>query len=179
VSEAQTEAASPKKPKTRRTPEVAEALAERFVLIPESILATDEGVAFKKLGRKFRLHTTVNHSERLVGPDGQHVNLAESFTARQDRAEAGIYVNVEPKYLHDYACETAFREDHRLVTASIKTAKLLFWALNVGESQYWRNYTVGSHREFEHLVPHQRAVGASSGPRKREPGREMEVRPPR
>jgi hypothetical protein len=161
------------------TPEVVEALAQRFVLMPESMLATDEGVAFKKLGRKFKLHTTVNHSETLVGPDGQHVNLAESFTARQDRAEAGIYTNIEPKYLHDYACETAFREDHRRVTARVKMAKLLFWALNLGESQYWKDYTHGHHREFEMLVPHRLAVGASSGPRKRVPGREMEVRPPR
>jgi hypothetical protein len=161
------------------TPEVAEFLANRHVLIPESVLATDEGVAFKKLGREFRLHTTVNHSERLVGPEGQHVNLAESFTARQDRAEHGIYLNIESKYLHDYACETAFREDHRRVTPKDRTSKLLFWALNVGKSQYWTGYTAGKNRQFEHLVPHPRAVGSSSGPAKRQPGQEMDVRPPR
>lgn len=161
------------------TPEVAEYLAHRHVLMPESILATDLGVAFSKLGKKFRLHTTVNHSETLVGPNGEHVNMAESFTARQDRAEAGIYLNIEPKYLHEYACETAFREDHRRVSPRLKTEKLLFWALNVGKSQYWRNYTAGENRQFEELVPKRRAVGASSGPRKRVPGQEMEIRPPR
>ena len=161
------------------TPEVVEHLAERHVLIPEPVLSTDEGVAFKKLGREFRLHATVNHSERLVGPEGQHVNLAESFTARQDRAEHGIYLNIEPKYLHEYACETAFREDHRRITPKDRTAKLLFWAMNVGESQYWKNYTVGQNRQFEPLVPEPRAVGSSSGPKKRRPGQEMDVRPPR
>jgi hypothetical protein len=161
------------------TPEVVEALADRFVLMPESLLATDEGVAFKPLGRKFRDHVKVNHSERLVGPGGEHVNLAESFTARQDRAEAGIYMNIEPKYLHEYACETAFREDHRRLSARVKMAKLMFWSLNVGKSEYWTGYTHGNNREFEMLVPRRRSVGPSSGPRRREPGKEMEVRPPR
>ncbi|WP_394512905.1 transposase [Roseateles sp. DXS20W] len=161
------------------TPEVVEHLATRHVLIPESVLATDEGVAFKKLGKQFRLHQTVNHGETLVGPDGEHNNLAESFTARQDRAEAGIYLNVEPKYLMDYACETAFREDHRRVPAPVRTAKLLFWALNVGRSHYWRGYTHGKNRKHELLVPEQLPVGSSSGPAPREPGSEMDGRPPR
>lgn len=161
------------------TTDVVEYLAERHVLIPESVLATDEGVAFKRLGKQFRLHTTVNHSETLVGASGQHVNMAESFNARQDRAEAGIYLNIEPKYLHDYACETAFREDHRRLPGSVKTAKLLYWALSVGKSHFWLNYTAGKHRQFEELVPVRRVVGASSGPKKKVLGREMEGRPPR
>ena len=161
------------------TPEVAEYLAQRHVLLPESILATDFGVAFIKLGKKFRLHTTVNHSQTLVGPAGEHVNMAESFTARQDRAEAGIYLNIEPKYLHEYACETAFREDHRRVSPKLRTEKLLFWALNVGKSQYWRNYTAGQNRKFEELVPERLPAGSSSGPEKHDLTTAMKGRPPR
>lgn len=143
------------------TPEVVEALVRRHVLVPESILATDSGTAFSKVGKEFKLHLVVNHSETMVGPNGEHVNLAESFTARQDRAEGGIYLNIEPKYLHDYACETAFREDHRQLSAGKKVEKLLFWALNVGESHYWRGYTHGQHRDYEHLVPERRRAKAS------------------
>jgi hypothetical protein len=97
------------------TPEAVEALAMAYVAIPESVLATDTGTAFRRLGKKFQLHLQVNHSEELSGPNGEHNNNAESFSARQDRAEKGIYLNIEPKYLHDYAVETAFREDHRRV----------------------------------------------------------------
>lgn len=38
-------------------------------------------------------------------------NLVYSW--RYDRAEKGIYLNIEPKYMLDYACETAFRSDTR------------------------------------------------------------------
>jgi len=159
------------------TPEVVEALVRRHVLVPESILATDSGTAFAKVGKEFKLHVVVNHSETMVGPNGEHVNLAESFTARQDRAEGGIYLNIEPKYLHDYACETAFREDHRQLSAGKKVEKLLFWAMNVGESHYWRGYTRGKHRDFEHLVPVRRAAKAS-GPASGQPTMRAS-RPPR
>lgn len=95
------------------SPDVVEALAATYVAIPESVLATDTGTAFSKLGKRFQLHLQVNHSETLSGPEGQHNNNAESFSARQDRSEKGVYLNIEPKYLLDYATETAFREDHR------------------------------------------------------------------
>ena len=72
------------------TPDVVEALAKACVAIPESVLSTDTGAYFTKLGKKFQLHLQVNHSETLVGPEGQHSNNAESFSARQDRSEKGV-----------------------------------------------------------------------------------------
>ena len=81
------------------TPDVVRALTEAFVAIPESILATDTGTAFSGIGKEFRLHLKVNHSETLVGPNGEHCNNSAWFTARQDRSERGIDLNIEPKYL--------------------------------------------------------------------------------
>ncbi len=46
------------------------------------------------------------------------------------------YLNIEPMYLHGYACETAFRQDHRRVSSKNLTAKLFLWALNVGKSKF-------------------------------------------
>jgi len=93
---------------------VSDTFIEKYVAVPESILATDSGSAYSKVAKQFRLHLQVNHSERLAGPEpGQHLNLSEGFTARQDRSELCIYLNLEPKYLLDYAAEAAFREDHR------------------------------------------------------------------
>ncbi len=81
------------------TPDVAMSLANAYIAIPESILATDSGTAFSKLGKEFKCHFQVNHSETLSGPNGEHNNFAESFGARQDRAEKGVYLNIEAKYL--------------------------------------------------------------------------------
>lgn len=161
------------------TPEVALSLARAYVAIPESILATDSGVAFSKLGKEFQYHLQVNHSETLSGPNGEHNNFAESYGARQDRAEKGVYLNIEPKYLCDYATETAFREDHSRRAPGATSIRALHCALNVGLSQYWRGYTHGHHRDFEMLHPVNQ-VAAPSGPKKgKSPISSVNGRPPR
>lgn len=147
------------------TPDVMEALARMYVAVPESVLATDTGTAFSKLGKKFLLHLQVNHSETLVGPNGEHSNNAESFSARQDRSEKGVYLNIEPKYLHDYAVETAFREDYRRLSPGKVADLALHHALNIGHSHFWRGFTHGHHREYEILATGNRAAKAS-GPAK-------------
>lgn len=146
-------------------PEFATALAEKFVCPPESILATDTGTAFFELGKKFSSHEQVNHSECLVDANGHHNNFAESFTARQDRAEKGVYINIEPKYSSEYVVETAFREDHRRVAPGKMTEILLYYALNCGLSEDWRSFTHGHHRNFENLTLERRPA-KPSGPRK-------------
>ena len=150
------------------TADVAEALIARYVAVPESILATDTGTAFMRVGKQFQLHLQVNHSETLVGPDGQNNNQSEGFSARQDRSEKGIYLNIEPKYLQDYVTETAFREDHRRTAPGATADAATFWALNVGLSQYWRGYTHGKHRDYEILTPHN-IPAKPSGPEKGRP----------
>ena len=147
------------------TPDVAQAMAEAYVAMPESILFTDTGTSFKKLGKEFQLHLEVNHSETLVGPNGEHVNNSESFTARQDRSEKGVYLNIKPKYMADYATETAFREDHRRLAAGAQADRALGFVLNVGPSLYWDGFTHGEHRSYEILATGQRDA-APSGPKK-------------
>lgn len=161
------------------SPQVAAALAAAFVAIPESVLATDTGMAFTALGKKFQSHSQVNHSETLRGPEGQHNNNAESFSARQDRAEKGVYLNIEPKYLTDYAVETAFREDHRRMAPGAVADRLLGYALSVGLSRHWRGFTHGRHRKHEILITGNRPA-SSSGPEKgKSPISSANRRPPR
>lgn len=162
------------------TPDVAAAMVEAYVAVPETILATDTGTAFKKVGREFQLHLQVNHSETLVGPNGEHVNNSEGFSARQDRSEKGVYLNIEPKYLHDYVVETAFREDHRRIAPAATRDSALGFALNVGTSHHWRGYTHGKHRSFEILATGARPEAKASGPDKgRSPVAGTNGRPPR
>lgn len=161
------------------SPQVAEALATAFVAIPESILATDTGTAFIALGKKFQAHCQVNHSETLMGPEGQHNNNAESFSARQDRSEKGVYLNIEPKYLTDYAVETAFREDHRRMAPGAVADQLLGYALSVGLSHHWRGFTHGRHRKHEILITGNRPAKASGPEKGRSPISSVNGRPSR
>lgn len=147
------------------TPAVAEALANAYAVMPESCLATDTGTAFAAPGAKFQVHSQVNHSETLVGPEGQHNNNAESFSARQDRSEKEVYLNIEPKYLTDYAVETAFREDHRRMAPGAAADRALGYALSVGLSHHWRGFTHGRHRGHEILITGNQ-YAAPSGPAK-------------
>jgi transposase-like protein len=161
------------------TPEVALSLANAYIAIPESILATDSGTAFSKLGEEFQFHMQVNHSETLSGPNGEHNNNAESYGARQDRSEKGVYLNIEPKYLCDYATETAFREDHRRRAPGAASIRALHSALNVGLSQYWRGFTHGFHRDFEIIHPKNKAAVASGPLKGKSPISSINGRPPR
>ena len=161
------------------TPAVAEALANAYVAMPESFLATDTGTAFAALGKRFQSHSQVNHSETLMGPLGQHNNNAESFSARQDRSEKGVYLNIEPKYLTDYVAETAFREDHRRMPPGAAADRALGYALSVGLSHHWRGYTHGRHRGHEILVTGNRAAKASGPEKGRSPISSANGRPPR
>lgn len=52
---------------------------------------------------------TVGNSKTLSGKKGENNNQAEELNWRFDRAEKGVYLNIEPKYMLDYAVETAFR----------------------------------------------------------------------
>jgi ribosomal protein S27E len=161
------------------TPDAVQALADAYVAIPESILATDTGTAFTKLGKQFQIHLQVNHSLALVGPNGEHSNQSESFNARQDRSEYGVYRNIEPKQMHDYGCETAFREDHRRMAPGAASDRALWYALSIGLSQFWRGYTHGKHRDYEILITGNQPA-APSGPAKgRSPISMVNGRPPR
>jgi transposase-like protein len=138
---------------------------EDFAAIQESELNSDSATAYHKIGQRFRVHHTVEHGAMLVGPKGENSNLAEELNFRLDRAEQGMYLNIEPKYLHDYAVEVAFRSDTRRLSNKEQLKLLLHVALNVGVSQDWRGFTHGRHRKVERL--HRNPTAApSSGPAK-------------
>jgi transposase-like protein len=144
---------------------VANAVIDDFVANSESYLNTDGATAYADQHKQFRGHRIVNHTEQLVGPNGENCNLAEELNFRYDRAEKGMYLNVEPKYLLDYAVETAFRSDTRKLTNGTQLRIALSAALSVGVSQYWRGFTHGKHRTDELLHPTPRPASAS-GPKK-------------
>ena len=157
----------------------AKAIIGDFVANSESYLNTDGETAYADQHKHFLKHRTVNHNAQLVGPNGENCNLAEELNFRYDRAEKGMYLNVEPKYLLDYAVETAFRSDTRKLPNGTQLRIALSAALSVGVSQYWRGFTHGKHRTDELLHPTPRPAPASGPKKGRHPISSANGRPPR
>lgn len=161
------------------TAPIAEAIMRDFVAMPESYLNTDSSPAYTELGKQYRAHLTVEHSKELRGPNGENNNQAEELNWRYDRAEKGVYLNIEPKYMLDYAVETAFRADTRRLPNGQQLKLALNVALSVGESLFWKGFTRGNHREAELIHPAPQPA-KPSGPKKgRHPIPAMNGRPPR
>ena len=161
------------------TSEVAESIICSYVAVPESYLNTDSMKAYDNVGKQFRTHRKVNHGQTLVGPHGENNNQAEELNGRFDRAEKGIYLNIEPKYMLDYACETAFRSDTRRLDNGRQLKVAMGVAMAVGESLFLKGFTHGKHRlvELTHPEP---LPAAASGPEKgRSPISSANGRPPR
>ncbi|MFO1414910.1 MAG: IS1595 family transposase [Burkholderiales bacterium] len=148
--------------RTEDVPE-AKAMVGSFVAMPESVLNSDMVKAYAPIGRKFADHRRVEHALTFSGPNGENNNQAEEINARMDRAEKGVYLNIEPKYLHDYACEVGFRSDARRLSNGKQLQLLLHIAMSVGRSEFWTMYTHGQHRDIEILMP-ANAGALPSGP---------------
>lgn len=145
---------------------VVNELAQEFLAIPESYLNSDGDHAYKDLGKDFKGHAIVDHGKMLIGLLGENNNQAESFNRGIKRTEKGIHLNIEAKYLLDYAAETAFKADHSTKTSNGERLNIAMnLALNVGESLFWKGFTHGSHRIFEPTFP-QPKLARSSGPKK-------------
>ena len=158
---------------------IAKSVIGDFVASSESYLNTDGATGYTSQESSFLEHRTVAHSKRLVGENGENNNQAEEFNFRYDRAEKGIYLNIEAKYLLDYAVEIAFRSDTRRLPNGTQLRIALNMALSVGPSQYWRGFTHGKHRILEFLRPVSQPA-PSSGPGKgRHPISSANGRPPR
>lgn len=161
------------------TAPVAEAVMKSFVAIPESYLNTDSSPAYTEAGKSFQEHRTVEHSKTLIGPNGENNNQAEELNWRYDRAEKGIYLNIEPKYMLDYAAEIAFRSDTRRLPNGQQLRLAMNVALNVGESMFWRGFTRGRHRTVELVHPLPLPSKASGPPKGRHPVAAVNGRVPR
>ena len=158
---------------------VADAVLKRFVALPESFLNTDSSPAYTAAGKRSRGHFTVEHSKELSGKNGENNNQAEELNGRYDRAEKGIYLNIEPKYLLDYAVETAFRSDTRRLPNGDQLKLAMSVALSVGKSQFWTGFTHGRHRTVELLCPQPQFAPASGPAKGRHPVSSANGRPPR
>jgi transposase-like protein len=126
-------------------------MAQKFASA-ESRMMSDEDPAYATFATLFAGHGTVNHSKTYSAPGGVNNNQAESFNRRMRRAAQGIYLCPSNKYLTDYACEAAWREDMREVSKFDRLKGLPKTALGVGLSEWWRGYWQGQYRTHELLI---------------------------
>lgn len=71
----------------------------------------DESSAWNDLHARYPMHR-INHQD-AYSQDGACTNGVESFFSRIRRGEIGHHHHISGLYLHRYAQEAAFREDHR------------------------------------------------------------------
>lgn len=140
--------------------------ALEYMAVPESYLNSDGDNAYSEIGRDFKGHSVVDHGRMLIGLLGENNNQAESFNRGIKRAEKGIHLNIEAKYILDCSAETAFKADHSTKTSNGERLNIAMnLALNVGESLFWKGFTHGKHRDFEPTFPEPKPYSAS-GPKK-------------
>jgi transposase-like protein len=101
--------------KTATADKVREILLENADLASE--LHTDESPLYKKVGKEFADHKTVEHgfNQRgyYVGKDGQTTNAVENFFGIFKRGMVGTYHKCEAQHLQRYLTEFEFRFNNR------------------------------------------------------------------
>lgn len=82
----------------------------------EARLMTDEAKVYKRLGKEYASHSTVNHiGGEYVDPwkPENHTNTVEGYFSVFKRGMKGVYQHCAEKHLHRYLAEFDFRYSHR------------------------------------------------------------------
>ena len=80
----------------------------------EARLMTDEANVYKKVGKEFASHDTVNHSAKEYGRGEVTTNTVEGFYSIFKRGMKGVYQRASEKHLHRYLAEFDFRYSNRV-----------------------------------------------------------------
>jgi transposase-like protein len=127
----------------------ASKLAEHFIAHDARVM-TDESPAYSQLFTRYGYeHYPVCHSREYSTDEGVSDNMSETFFSRFRRAEYGCTHGFRPKYLQDFACEYAWRENHRRHSQMERLSKLLTGLLTSTKSEWWCGYWQGHYRRHE------------------------------
>ena len=83
-------------------------------------LMTDEFIGYKKIGKDFTEHHTVNHSEKEYVRGNVSTNTVEGYFSLLKRGLTGTYHHVSARHLHRYLDEFNFRYNARTVNDAIR-----------------------------------------------------------
>src|SRR5439155_12631566 len=79
----------------------------------KSALMTDQLAAYRRIGRRFASHESVNHSEEEYVRGDAHTNTVEGCFSVFKRGMRGIYQHCNERHLHRYAAEFDVRYNTR------------------------------------------------------------------
>jgi len=105
---------------------------------PGTTVHADEASVWDALHARFNMKR-VNHSVAF-SDDGACTNQAESFFARIRRSELGVHHHFSAGYLHQYAGEMAWREDHRRTSNGAQFRAVTAAAAAHPVSRQWAGY---------------------------------------
>jgi len=83
-------------------------------------LMTDEFLGYKKIGKAFADHQTVNHSNKEYVRGNAMTNTVEGYFSLLKRGLTGTYHHVSARHLHRYLDEFNFRYNARMVNDAIR-----------------------------------------------------------
>ena len=105
---------------------------------PSARIHADEASHWDVLHERFETYR-INHSE-AYSHEGICTNQVESYFARLRRTIRGQHHHVSPRYLHQYAHEAAWREDHRRMANGGLAHRALGLAMAHPVSREWKGY---------------------------------------
>ncbi|ADP72470.1 putative transposase [Rhodomicrobium vannielii ATCC 17100] len=108
------------------------------IVAPGSVLHADEAGHWNALHAKYKTFR-INHQE-AYSLNGACTNQAESFLARLRRMVMGQHHHVSGQYLHQFANEAAWKEDHRRLSNGEIATKKLALAMAHPVSREWKGY---------------------------------------
>ena len=108
------------------------------VVAKGSTIHADEATHWDGLHGHYETHR-INHSV-AYSLDGNCTNQAESYFSRLRRMVGGQHHHVSARYLHQYAHEAAWKEDHRRLSNGALADRTLKLALAHPVSRDWKGY---------------------------------------
>lgn len=105
---------------------------------PGAAIHADEASHWDVLHAHFPV-SRINHSEAYCH-DGACTNQAESYFSRLRRMVAGQHHHVSPRYLHQYAAQAAWLEDHRRLSNGELVHHALGLTMRHPVSRNWKGY---------------------------------------
>lgn len=123
---------------------VTESEAEGVKLAEENIAAdatvyADEARHWDELHAIFPTVGRINHTEAYVTEEA-NTNQAESYFSRLRRMVSGQHHHVSARYLHQYACEAAWKEDNRRLPNGAAFNRTVRLAMASPVSRTWKGY---------------------------------------
>ena len=85
----------------------------REQLSKDARLMTDESHIYKTIGKEFKSHETVNHSQKEYARGDVYTNTLESYFNIFKRGLIGTFHHVSEQHLQRYLREFDFRYNHR------------------------------------------------------------------